>query len=73
MGSPRLVIGDGHLGISGALWNVFPEADKQRCWHHKILNVMNRLFFGGPQRRLAQLEDSVRRTLDRIKAAAEIL
>ena len=35
--------------------------------------VIIRLFFGGPQRRLAQLEDSVRRTLDRIKAAAEIL
>ena len=35
--------------------------------------VITRLFFGGPQRRLAQLEDSVRQTLDRIKAAAEIL
>ena len=28
MGSPRLVIGDGHLGIWGALRNVFPEADE---------------------------------------------
>ncbi|MFB3120146.1 MAG: hypothetical protein ACE1Y2_06420 [Stenotrophomonas maltophilia] len=32
-----------------------------------------RLFFGGRQRRLAQLEDGVRQTLARIKVAAEIL
>ncbi len=32
-----------------------------------------RQFFGGRQRRLAQLEDGVRETLARIKAAAEIL
>ena len=38
-------------------------------WYTRVLT---RLFFGGPQRRLAQLEDSVRHTLDRIKAAAEI-
>ena len=50
MGSARLVIGDGHLGIWGALRNVFPEADEQRCWNHKILNVMNRL----PKRAHAQ-------------------
>ena len=36
---PRLVIGDGHLGIWGALRNVYPEAAEQRCWNHKILNV----------------------------------
>ncbi len=30
--APRLVIGDGHLGIWGALRNVRPEADEQRCW-----------------------------------------
>lgn len=43
MGSPCLVIGDGHLGIWGALRNVFPEADEQRCWNHKVLNVLDRL------------------------------
>ena len=35
--------------------------------------VIIRLLFGGRQRRLAQLEDSVRQTLDRIRAAAEML
>jgi transposase-like protein len=40
---PRLVIGDGHLGIWGALANVFPEAAEQRCWNHRIVNVLDKL------------------------------
>ena len=40
--SPRLVIGDGHLGIWGAIRNVYPEAAEQRCWNHMILNVPER-------------------------------
>ena len=43
MGCPRLVVGDGHLGIWGALRNVYPEAKEQRCWNHKIINVLDRL------------------------------
>ena len=40
---PRLVVGDGHLGIWGAIGNVWPEASEQRCWNHKILNVVDKL------------------------------
>ena len=40
---PRLVVGDGHLGIWGALTNVFPEAAEQRCWNHRLLNVLDRV------------------------------
>jgi transposase-like protein len=36
---PRLVVGDGHLGIWGALTAVFPLARQQRCWNHRLLNV----------------------------------
>ena len=43
MGCPQLVVGDGHLGIWGALRNVYPEASEQRCWNHKIINVLDRL------------------------------
>ncbi len=32
LSSPRLVVGDGHLGIWAALTEVYPEADQQRCW-----------------------------------------
>lgn len=41
--APRLVIGDGHLGIWAALRNVFPEADEQRCWNHRMVNVLDRV------------------------------
>jgi transposase-like protein len=44
--APRLVIGDGHLGIWGALATVYPTAAEQRCWNHRILNVLDKL----PQR-----------------------
>jgi transposase-like protein len=40
---PKLVIGDGHLGIWGALTNVYPQAKEQRCWNHRIVNVLDKL------------------------------
>jgi len=40
---PRLVVGDGHLGIWGALSNVFPETAEQRCWNHRIVNVLDKI------------------------------
>jgi transposase-like protein len=41
--TPRLIIADGHLGIWAALAEVFPEVDEQRCWNHKLSNVLDRL------------------------------
>ena len=41
--APRLVIADGHLGIWGAVATVFPEVDEQRCWNHRIVNVLDTL------------------------------
>jgi len=43
LAAPRLVIGDGHLGIWGALAAVFPEAKEQRCGNHRILNVLHKV------------------------------
>lgn len=43
MNCPRLVLGDGHLGLWGALANVFPEAREQRCWNHRVMNVLDRI------------------------------
>jgi transposase-like protein len=40
---PCSVTGDGNLGIWGALANVYPEALEQRCWNHKMVNVLDRL------------------------------
>jgi len=41
--APQLVVGDGHLGIWGALAAVFPEAKEQRCWNHRLLNILDKL------------------------------
>ena len=43
MNYPCLVVGDGNLGIWGALANIYPEAPEQRCWNHKMVNVLNKL------------------------------
>jgi putative transposase len=43
MRDPALVAGDGAMGLWNALAEVFPEARHQRCWVHKVRNVMNAL------------------------------
>ena len=43
MNCPRLVVGDGNLGIWSALANVYPEASEQRCWNHKMVNVLDQV------------------------------
>lgn len=37
----RLMIADGHLGIWSALGEIHPEGKEQRCWNHKITNVLD--------------------------------
>lgn len=37
----RLTIADGHLGIWSALGELHPEGKEQRCWNHKIRNVLD--------------------------------
>ena len=40
MRAPVLAVGDGALGFWDALREVFPETREQRCWFHKIANVL---------------------------------
>jgi transposase-like protein len=40
MRAPVLAVGDGALGFWKALREVFPDAKEQRCWWHKIGNVL---------------------------------
>lgn len=40
---PKLAVGDGALGFWAALRNVFPDTKEQRCWVHKIANVLDTL------------------------------
>ncbi len=43
MRAPVVAVGDGALGFWGALRDVFPETREQRCWVHKIANVLDKL------------------------------
>jgi transposase-like protein len=43
LGAPRLLIADGNPAIWGAARTVWPEAAEQRCWNHKMRNVLDRL------------------------------
>ena len=38
--APVLAAGDGALGFWSALRDVFPQVKEQRCWFHKIANVL---------------------------------
>jgi transposase-like protein len=40
---PRLTIADGHLGIWAALGEHHPYGEEQRCWNHKIVNILDAL------------------------------
>jgi putative transposase len=55
---PCLVIGDGHLGLWGALGQVYPESEEQRCWNHRIINILDKLpkkHHADAKRRLRQI------------------
>ena len=39
--APKLMIADGHLGIWSALATVYPTTAEQRCWNHKLRNVLD--------------------------------
>ena len=40
MAAPVLAVGDGALGFWKAIGDVFPETAEQRCWWHKLGNVL---------------------------------
>lgn len=61
LAAPRLAIGDGALGLWAALVDVFPTTEHQRCWNHRIANILDRL----PTR----LAPEARRRLGRVVGA----
>jgi putative transposase len=79
MNAPVLAVGDGALGFWGALSDVFPNTTHQRCWVHKMANVMNALPKSAqPAARaaLAEVRDAEDRehalkAIDQFKAAYE--
>ena len=41
--SPKLAVGDGALGFWKAVRKAYPSTKPQRCWFHKMGNVLNKL------------------------------
>jgi transposase-like protein len=61
MRAPTLAVGDGALGFWGALRGVFPATRAQRCWVHKLANVLSALPKSaqpGARRALAEIRDA---------------
>jgi len=73
MRAPVLAVGDGALGFWGALREVFPQARAQRCWFHKIANILGALPKSanpGAKRALAEIwnAEDRRHALDAVRA-----
>jgi transposase-like protein len=54
--APKLTVADGMAGFWAALNEVYPESAEQRCWNHKMVNVLDRL----PKRLQAGARDMLR-------------
>jgi putative transposase len=54
--APLLAIGDGALGFWSALREVWPQSEQQRCWVHRLANVLDKL----PKRLQPRAKDQLR-------------
>jgi putative transposase len=73
MRAPVLAVGDGALGFWAALREVFPTTREQRCWFHKIGNVLSALpksAHPGAKKALAEIWNGEEREHARRAAAA---
>jgi transposase-like protein len=73
MRAPVLAAGDGALGFWSALREVFPDTREQRCWFHKIANVLAALpksAHPGAKKALAQIwnAEDKQHALDAVRA-----
>ncbi|MFN8860971.1 MAG: IS256 family transposase [Gemmatimonadaceae bacterium] len=55
--APACVIGDGALGLWNAVGQVWPQAAEQRCWNHKLRNVVDAV----PLKQQADVQAAVQR------------
>ena len=56
LAAPKLLMADGNAAIWAAARTVWPEAGEQRCWNHKMRNVLDRL----PQREQSEAKELLR-------------
>ncbi len=62
MRAPAVAVGDGALGFWAAVRDVWPETREQRCWFHRLGNVLDKL----PRR----LQGQAKRALHEVMYAA---
>ncbi|HSM20309.1 MAG TPA: IS256 family transposase [Hyphomicrobiales bacterium] len=41
--APEIAVGDGAMGFWKALDEIFPATRHQRCWQHKLVNILNKV------------------------------
>src|ERR687897_240402 len=73
MAAPVLAVGDGALGFWKAVRDVFPDTREQRCWWHKIGNVLAALpksAHPAAKRALAEIYNAEDKTHARVAAQA---
>lgn len=54
--APHLMVADGHLGLWAALAAIWPQCAEQRCWNHKMMNVLDQV----PRKRQAAVRQHLR-------------
>src|ERR671930_1608386 len=72
MRAPVVMVGDGALGLWRALREVFPQTREQKCWVHKVRNILNALpksVHAGARRALNEI--IMAEDLDHARAAIE--
>jgi transposase-like protein len=70
--APKLAVADGALGFWAALRDIYPETDEQRCWVHKLANVLDKLPKRLQPRAKSHLHE-IMRAPDRPTALAELV
>jgi transposase-like protein len=55
MKAPEVAVGDGALGFWAAVREVWPETREQRCWVHRLVNVLDKL----PKRLQSKAKESL--------------
>jgi len=69
--APEIAVGDGALGFWKALEEIFPKTRHQRCWVHKVANVLNKVPKSVQRAMKADLAE-VRDAPDRASAEAAV-
>jgi hypothetical protein len=57
LSAPGCIVADGALGLGSAVAHVWPKAAEQRCWNHKLRNVVDAV----PLRQHPDVQEAVQR------------